>query len=688
MCLAVISSGCIDQSNPLLEAYDTPFQTPPFHKIRIEHFKPAFEQAIAEHRAEIDAIANNQEDATFENTIVALENAGKTLGRVRYVFSCLTANVKDDALAALSREMTPILTAHSSEMALNEKIFSRIKTLYDNRNLLNLDKLQLRTLEKTYDDYVRRGAALDAESKEKMKQLNSELAMATLAFSENVLKETKNFKIVIENQEELKGVPESVVKAAAETAAKNGLEGKWVLTVDKPCLLPVLTYSENRALREQIYRGYYYRADLNNEFDNKKVINDIVRLRNAQAKLLGYGNYAQMTISKNMAATPENVYELLLEMWRPGLEAAKSDLKEMQKIADADKVKIEAWDWWYYAEKLRKERFNLDEEALKPYFKLENVRDGMFWVATQLYGVTFKQRTDIPVYDDDVQTFEVIDKDGSHLAVLYLDFFPRNGKGAGAWCSRLRSYSFNDGKEILPLVTISCNFTPPVGNNPALLSWDETETMFHEFGHAIHGFFTRGRYQRVAGNLARDMIELPSQIMENWAAEPAVLKQYARHWQTNEPMPEELIAKLRTAYTFNQGWATTEHMAAALLDMDWYTLDYKESVDVDKFEKEVLKKYGLIDEIMPRYRSTFFAHVFSGGYSAGYYVYTWAAVLDIDAFQMFKQSGDLFNKEYAELFRKHILTEGGYDEGMVQYEKFRGQEPSVEPLLRKRGFIQ
>ncbi len=688
MCLAVISSGCIDQSNPLLEAYDTPFQTPPFHKIRIEHFKPAFEQAIAEHRAEIDAIANNQEDATFENTIVALENAGKTLGRVRYVFSCLTANVKDDALAALSREMTPILTAHSSEMALNEKIFLRIKTLYDNRNLLNLDKLQLRTLEKTYDDYVRRGAALDAESKEKMKQLNSELAMATLAFSENVLKETKNFKIVIENQEELKGVPESVVKAAAETAAKNGLEGKWVLTVDKPCLLPVLTYSENRELREKIYRGYYYRADLGNEFDNKKVINDIVRLRNAQAKLLGYGNYAQMTISKNMAATPENVYELLLEMWRPGLEAAKSDLKEMQKIADADKVKIEAWDWWYYAEKLRKERFNLDEEALKPYFKLENVRDGMFWVATQLYGVTFKQRTDIPVYDDDVQTFEVIDKDGSHLAVLYLDFFPRNGKGAGAWCSRLRSYSFNDGKEILPLVTISCNFTPPVGNNPALLSWDETETMFHEFGHAIHGFFTRGRYQRVAGNLARDMIELPSQIMENWAAEPEVLKQYARHWQTNEPMPEELIAKLRAAYTFNQGWATTEHMAAALLDMDWYTLDYKESVDVDKFEKEVLKKYGLIDEIMPRYRSTFFGHVFSGGYSAGYYVYTWAAVLDIDAFQMFKQSGDLFNKEYAELFRKHILTEGGYDEGMVQYEKFRGQEPSVEPLLRKRGFIQ
>ena len=688
MCLAVISSGCIDQSNPLLEAYDTPFQTPPFHKIRIEHFKPAFEQAIAEHRAEIDAIANNQEDATFENTIVALENAGKTLGRVRYVFSCLTANVKDDALAALSREMTPILTAHSSEMALNEKIFSRIKTLYDNRNLLNLDKLQLRTLEKTYDDYVRRGAALDAESKEKMKQLNSELAMATLAFSENVLKETKNFKIVIENQEELKGVPESVVKAAAETAAKNGLEGKWVLTVDKPCLLPVLTYSENRQLREKMYKGYYYRADLNNEFDNKKVINDIVRLRNAQAKLLGYGNYAQMTISKNMAATPENVYELLLEMWRPGLEAAKSDLKEMQKIADADKVKIEAWDWWYYAEKLRKERFNLDEEALKPYFKLENVRDGMFWVATQLYGVTFKQRTDIPVYDDDVQTFEVIDNDGSHLAVLYLDFFPRNGKGAGAWCSRLRSYSFNDGKEILPLVTISCNFTPPVGNNPALLSWDETETMFHEFGHAIHGFFTRGRYQRVAGNLARDMIELPSQIMENWAAEPEVLKQYARHWQTNEPMPEELIAKLRAAYTFNQGWATTEHMAAALLDMDWYTLDYKESVDVDKFEKEVLKKYGLIDEIMPRYRSTFFGHVFSGGYSAGYYVYTWAAVLDIDAFQMFKQSGDLFNKEYAELFRKHILTEGGYDEGMVQYEKFRGQEPSVEPLLRKRGFIQ
>ncbi len=688
MCSAIISAGCVTQNNPLLDNYDTPFQTPPFDKIKIEHFKPAFEQAITEHRSEIEAIANNPEKATFDNTIVALEQAGKTLGRVRYVFSCLTGNMKDDALAALSREITPMLTAHSSEMALNEKIFERIKWLYNNREQLNLDKLQMRTLEKTYDDYVRRGAALEPQAKEQMKKLNSELAMATLTFSENVLKETKNFKIIIDSPEDLKGLPEDIVNTAAETASKNGLNDKWVFTVDKPCLLPVLTYSENRSLREQIYKGYYYRADQNNQFDNKSVINDIVRLRNSQAKLLGYDNYAQMTISKNMASTAENVYDLLLEMWRPGLEAAKSDLKEMQKIADQDNIKIETWDWWYYAEKLRKAKFDLNEEELKPYFKLENVRDGMFWVATQLYGITFKQRFDIPVYDDEVQTFEVLDKDGSHLSILYLDFFPRSGKGAGAWCSRLRSYNWNGGDEILPLVTISCNFTRPVGNQPALLSWDETETMFHEFGHAIHGFFTRGKYQRIAGNLARDMIELPSQIMENWAAEPDVLKHYARHWQTNEPMPEELISKLRAAYTFNQGWATSEHMAAALLDMDWYTFNYNSEVDVNKFEKDVMKKYGLIDEILPRYRSTFFGHIFSGGYSAGYYVYTWAAVLDTDAFQMFKQSGDLFNKEFADKFRKHILKEGGFDEGMVQYNKFRGQDPSVEPLLRKRGFIQ
>ena len=518
MCFAIMSSGCADKSNPLLEEYNTPFQTPPFSKIKIEHFKPAFEHAIAEHRAEIESIANNEEQATFDNTIVAIEQAGKTLRQVRYAFSCLTQNMKDDALAALSREITPMLTEHSSEVGLDQRIFLRIKSLYDNREKLNFDELQLRTLEKTYDDYVRQGANLKPEEKEQMKKLNSELAMATLAFGENVLKETKNFQIIIENKDELKGLPEDVVKSAAETAQKSGHDGKWILTVDKPCLLPVLTYSENRKLREQIYKGYYYRADNNNQFDNKNVINDIVRLRNAKAKLLGYDNYAQMTISKNMAAETENVYELLLKMWRPGLEAAKKDLKEMQKIADADNVKIEAWDWWYYAEKLRKEKFNLDEEQLKPYFKLENVRDGMFNVATQLYGITFKQRTDIQVYDKEVQTFEVLDKDGSHLAVLYLDFFPRNGKSAGAWCSRLRSYNWNNGNEILPLVTISCNFTRPVGDQPALLSWDETETMFHEFGHAIHGFFTRGKYQRIAGNLARDMIELPSQIMENWAA--------------------------------------------------------------------------------------------------------------------------------------------------------------------------
>ena len=679
------------KNNPLLQEYDTPFQTPPFDEIKTEHFMPAVREAMEQNRAEIDAIVNNQEAPTFENTIAAYDRAGDLLSRVTAAFFTLNRSDTNEELQALAREITPELTKHRNEIQLNPVLFEKIQCLYQKRDSLNLDAQQMRTLEKYYDDFVRGGAALSDEDKETLKDINTQLSNLSLQFGQNLLAETNDFKMVVENVEDLAGLPESNVRAAAGLAESLGMEGKYVFTPNKPSWIPFLQYVHNRDLREKLYKGYYMRGDNNNANDNKEIIEQIVNLRVRRAKLLGFDTYADFVLVNNMAKTPEAVFSFLERVWEPALRVAKEELAAMQKIADREGAgfKLESWDWWYYAEKLRKEKYDLDENEIRPYLKLENVRDGLFYVANNLYGLTFERRTDIPLYNPSVETFEVKDKDGSHLAVLYLDYPTRAGKNAGAWCSGLRGYRKNaDGTEQFPLVTVTTNFPAPVDGEPVLLSWDEAETLFHEFGHALDGFFGRGDYDRICGALPRDMVELPSQINEHWAIQPAVLKEYALHYQTGEPMPEELIERLVNSSHFNQGFMTVEFIAAALLDMEWHSAAEEQEYDVNEFEKNALKKYGLIDEILPRYRSTYFSHIFNGGYAVGYYVYLWAEILDADAFDAFKETGDIFDRETAGKFRKYILTEGGWDEPMDQYLRFRGQEPTEVPLLRNRGLLK
>jgi len=679
------------KNNPLLQEYDTPFQTPPFDEIKTEHFMPAVREAMEQNRAEIDAIVNNQEAPTFENTIAAYDRAGDLLSRVTAAFFTLNRSDTNEELQALAREITPELTKHRNEIQLNPVLFEKIQCLYQKRDSLNLDAQQMRTLEKYYDDFVRGGAALSDEDKETLKDINTQLSNLSLQFGQNLLAETNDFKMVVENVEDLAGLPESNIRAAAGLAESLGMEGKYVFTPNKPSWIPFLQYVHNRDLREKLYKGYYMRGDNNNANDNKEIIEQIVNLRVRRAKLLGFDTYADFVLVNNMAKTPEAVFSFLERVWEPALRVAKEELAAMQKIADREGAgfKLESWDWWYYAEKLRKEKYDLDENEIRPYLKLENVRDGLFYVADNLYGLTFERRTDIPLYNPSVETFEVKDKDGSHLAVLYLDYPTRAGKNAGAWCSGLRGYRKNaDGTEQFPLVTVTTNFPASVDGEPVLLSWDEAETLFHEFGHALDSFFGRGDYDRICGALPRDMVELPSQINEHWAIQPAVLKEYALHYQTGEPMPEELIERLVNSSHFNQGFMTVEFIAAALLDMEWHSAAEEQEYDVNEFEKNALKKYGLIDEILPRYRSTYFSHIFNGGYAVGYYVYLWAEILDADAFDAFKETGDIFDRETAGKFRKYILTEGGWDEPMDQYLRFRGQEPTEVPLLRNRGLLK
>jgi len=509
--------------------------------------------------------------------------------------------------------------------------------------------------------------------------------MLGLKFGENTLAETnKNFKMVVNNEADLKGLPSDVIIAAAELAKKAGMEGKWIFTLQKPSMLPFLQFAENRGLREKLYKGYTSRGNNNNANDNKETLGKIVKLRDQRAKLLGYANHAAYTVDINMAKTPETINNFLMKLWAPALDRAKLERADMQTMINKEggKFKLAMWDWWFYAEKVRKAKYDLDEAQLKPYFKLENVIDGMIYVANKLYGVKFIKRTDIPVYNEEAIAYEVQEANGKHIGVFYMDFHPRPGKNAGAWCTGYRSQSYKDGQRITPVVSIVCNFTRPSGNTPALLSFDEVTTLFHESGHAFHSLFADGLYRRTARDVPRDFVELPSQIMENWASEPEVLRVYAKHYQTGKVIPEELINKLSKSAQFNQGFETVEYLAASLLDMDWHTKAF--NGDVESFEKASMDKIGLIDEIVPRYRSTYFSHIFSGGYSAGYYVYIWAAVLDADAFNAFKQTGNIFNPEYAAKFRT-LLTKCGSDEGMTIYKNFRGQEPSIEPLLKRRG---
>ncbi|MCG8410652.1 MAG: M3 family metallopeptidase [Bacteroidales bacterium] len=676
-----------ENSNPFLAEFKTPHQVPPFDLIDTTHFIPAFKTGIKQEKAEIEAIINNSEEPTLENTIVAFDQVGEILRRTGVFYSLKAANT-NPTIQRIARELTPIMSAHYNWIGLNQGLFNRIKNIYDKRESLNLNKEQMRVVEVMYRDFERSGAALPKEKREKLKEINKELSLLSLNFSEHLLNETNNFKLIIDKKEDLIGLPEGVIAAAAEAAKQNNMEGKWVFTLQKPSWIPFLTYSPKRELREKIYKAYYNRGNNNNKNDNKETIAKIVELRDKKAKLLGFSNYAEYVIDNNMAKTPENVFNFLNQVWEPALKVAKAERNEMQKMINAEgrKFKLQSWDWWYYAEKLRKQKYNLDEEELKPYFSLDNVREGIFHVSNKLYGLQFEERTDLPVYHKEVKVYEVKEANGKHLAILYIDSYPRPGKKGGAWCGAMRSGAYENGKKITPVVYIVTNFTRPIGDKPALLSWDETTTFFHEFGHALHNFFADGHYRRTSRDVPRDYVELPSQVMENWAGEKEVLKAYAKHYKTGEIIPDELINKIHESGHFNQGFGTVEYVAASLLDMNWHTTKKTQGIDVANFEKTTMDKIGLINEIIPRYRSTYFAHIFSGSsYSAGYYVYLWAEVLDSDAFNAFKESGDLFNQELAAKFRKYCLSENGMGEGMEQYLKFRGKKPSIDALLKKRG---
>ncbi len=676
------------ETNPFFEEWNTPFGVPPFEQIKAEHYMPAFERAMSINNEEIDAIVSNNDAPTFENVILAYDNSGKMLTDVANVFFMITSAETNDQLQAISEELTPMLSAHGDKIALNEGLFEKVKAIYNQRNSLDLDAEQLRLTTKIYESFVRGGALLDDAKKVELQKINEGLSIAGVKFGNNLLAENNNFFIEL-TEEDLAGLPTGVKSAAKEAAEEKGLDDKWVFTLHYPSWIPFLTYSDSRDLREKLYKGYISRGNNGDGFDNKQVINDMVRLRSEKAKLLGYENYADYVISDQMAQQTEKVYDLLDEIWDPALESAKKELAQMEKLLKRDdpKATFESWDWWYYAEKVRKANYNLDEEMLRPYFSLENVQSGIFLLANRLYGITFRPIV-APLYHEECTAYEVLDVDNSHLAVLYFDFHPRAGKSQGAWCGNYREQRYENGERLSPVLSIVCNFTRPSGSTPALLSLDETETLFHEFGHALHFMFHDVKYRGLS-EVEGDFVELPSQVMENWAFTPEMLSQYAFHYRTHKPIPEDLVKKMQKSVLFNQGFMTTELTAAALSDLDIHSISDYKPFDVVEFEKGVLnKKRGLISQIEPRYHYTYFSHIFDGGYSAGYYFYLWAEVLDQDAFAAFKESGDLFNKELAGKFRHNVLERGGSESGMDMYRKFRGAEPNKDAMLISRGLME
>ena len=675
-----------DKANPFFSVYNTPFDVPPFEKIMAKHYSKAFEKGMAEGRRDLDKILQNKEEPTFVNTIDPLDTMGKLLTKVSSVFFSQTSANTSDSLQKIEMEVSPKLSEYRDEILLNPVLFKKVKSIYENQSRFKLDDEQKFLLENLYKDFVRNGALLSGTDQDTLKKLNQEISILTVNFSQNVLSETNKFKLVIEKASDLKGLPQNVINGAAELAKNDSLEGKWVFTTQKPSMLPFLTYDDNHDIRKKLYDAYLTRGNHNDKLDNKKVLADIVTLRAKRAKLLGYKSHADLNLENRMAKKPSNVYALLDKLWTPALKVAGEELKEMQKIADREdaKYKIEPSDWWYYAEKLRKEKYNLDDSELRPYFKLDNVREGAFSVANKLYGVTFTPISGIPLPHPDAKAFEVKEADGSHLGVLYMDFYTRASKGQGAWCGSYRDHRWLDGKEINPVVTVVCNFTNPSNDIPSLLSLDDVKTLFHEFGHSLQGLFSINKYGTT--NTAMDIVELPSQIMEHWAIEPEVLKMYAKNYKTGEIMPDALINKIQKSSFFNTGFNNVELLAASILDMDYYTLEAPVNINIEKFEKDHLQKIGLIKEIEPRYRSTYFLHIV-GGYDAGYYCYTWAAVLDNDAFEAFKETG-IFDKTTALSFRKNILAPMGITDAMQSFVNFRGREPNIEPLLKHRGLMQ
>lgn len=683
------------ETNPFFSDFNTPFGMPPFDKITNAHFAPAFEKALAEAKQEVIDIAESNDEPTFENTIEALEYSGKLLTKVASVFYNLTSAHTNDDLKAISKDIGPKLSGLNDDLNLNSQLFKRVEAIYKQMDSLDLRVDQKKLLVDRYKQFVRGGAGLNDSDKQILRDINGKITKLSLEFADNVLAETNNFEMVVDNKEDLAGLPDHLIEAAAAAAEKREHPGKWVFTTHRPSKTPFLMYSENRELREKMWKGYTNRGDNGNDNDNKKLVSEIAALRAQKAQLLGYKSHAHFVLEANTAKNPENVYKLLDKIWPAAIAQAKTEMADMQKMVDADALsknvdayKVEAWDWRYLSEKIRKARYDLDEEQTKPYFSLDDTLKGVFYTVNRLFGMTFKERTDLPVYHEDVRVFEVYYKNGELIGLYLTDHYVRESKRGGAWMNAYRSqYVTQDGDFVKPIIVNVLNYPKPTGDKPTLLTFGQASTLFHEFGHAAHGFLSNGIYPSQAGtSVPRDFVEFPSQVLENWMYEPEVLKKFAKHYKTGEVIPQELIEKIQAAAKFGQGFATTEYMAATLLDLAWHTQTSTEPQDAEKFEKKVLADIGLMPQIAPRYRSTYFSHIFSGGYSAGYYGYIWSEILAADAFNAFKENG-LFDQKTAEAFKSNILSKGGTDDPMKLYRQFRGQEPDAKHLLKSRGLI-
>jgi len=673
------------QDNPFFSEYTTPFEVPPFDKIKVEHFMPAFKKGMEMHKEEVEAILSSDEEPTFENTIIVMDRSGELLNKVATAFFGLSSANTSPELQEIQMEISPELAKHSDEINLDPRFYDKVQAVYEKKDEFNLSSEEKFILENIYKNLIRNGAGLKAEQKEKLKEMNQALSVLRVEFNQNVLAETNEFMLEISEEDNLIGLPESVINSAAEEAEARGLEGKWVFTTQKPSMLPFLQYSKNANLREELYTAYTSRGDKGDDYDNKDLLADMMEIRADRAELLGYETHSHLVLEPRMAGEPENVYDLLNTLWNAALPAAKKDLAEMQEIADREDegYDIKASDWWYYAEKLRKQKYDLDDNELRPYFMLENVKGGAFTLANKLFGITFTEIKEIPKPHKEATAYEVKEEDGSHLGILYMDFHPRQSKRQGAWCGSYRSHKIEDGEEITPVTTMVMNFTRPSGDKPSLLSLDEVSTLFHEFGHALDNLFSEKTYGY--SFIAWDFVELPSQIMEHWVTEPEMLKSYALHYETGEAMPDELIEKINKSSLFNQGFNKVEYLAACFLDMAYHTISPETEVDVAEFETEAMEEIGLISEIVPRYRSTYFLHAV-GGYDSGYYSYDWAGVLDHDAYDAFKENG-IFDDETAESFRNNVLAKNGTMDAMQMYINFRGREPERTAFLRNLGFL-
>lgn len=685
----IMTSCTTDQKNPFFETYSTLHGAVPFDKIEITHFEPAIREGIRRQQAEIDAITGNPEAPTFANTILAYEKSGDMLQRAGTVFGNLLSAETNDELQELARKMMPLMSQHENNISLDEKLFARIKTVYEQQDKERLNPEQKKLLENIYNGFVRGGANLKGEAKDKYRALSQELSLLTLQFSENALKETNDYQLVITDSTQLSGLPESAIEAAAETAGEKGVEG-WVFTLQAPSYGPFLTYADNRDLRHELYMAYNTKCTHNNASNNLEIVKKLANVRMEIAQLLGYDNFAEYNLQERMAQNSESVYKLLDQLLEAYTPTAKQEYAEVQALArrtEGEDFALMPWDWAYYSHKLKDLKFNIDDELLRPYFELGNVKNGVFGLATKLYGITFKKNPDIPVYHKDVDAYEVFDKDGKFLAVFYADFHPRAGKRSGAWMTSYKEQWIDEktGENSRPHISIVMNFTKPTQGKPALLTFDEVETFLHEFGHSLHGMFANSTYGSLSGtNVYWDFVELPSQFMENFAIEKEFLHTFARHYQTGELIPDELVQRIVDSSNFNAAYACLRQVSFGLLDMAWYTRNTPFEGDVKAYEKKAWEKAQILPSVAEACMSTQFSHIFAGGYSAGYYSYKWAEVLDADAFSLFKQTG-IFNPETAASFRENILSKGGTEHPMALYKRFRGQEPTIDALLIRNG---